>query len=100
MYTARFIVSLCTFCLIGFVAAGEDGKVLDKEAVFCWLGLWQWAAGLHPDKWTCKLHTHTHTNTHCANRHFPVNMEIFGHILTSKLPGGACIMYSFCYLTF
>jgi len=45
-------------------------------------------------------YTHTHTNTHCANRHFPVNMEIFGHILTSKLPGGACIMYSFCYLTF
>jgi len=28
---------------------------LDKETVICWLGLWQWAAGLHPNKWRCKL---------------------------------------------
>jgi len=32
------------------MGTGEIYEVLDKEAVICRLGLWQRAAGLHPNK--------------------------------------------------
>jgi len=37
------------------VGTRETEKVVDKEAVFCWLGLWQWSACIHPCKRRCKL---------------------------------------------
>jgi len=48
-FESKFYVQYM-LCLTGFVAAGEDDKILDKEAIFCRSGLRQWAAGLHPDQ--------------------------------------------------